>query len=211
MAHVIQTVAGSLLVGGEASTITADGFGRPVVVSTTNGALYCNEHQFGWCNHISGALERIDDAGAIETDYKLYGTKRLIVPMVPSQRIYARIGMEAFIRSGIFRTWLEEPAIGDVAETVPLGYIGPGDGRLQLRQMIFQIILPEMSDQSWNYACHSMRHNLERAERISSDRKLSRALAAAHLWTLKFYKKCIICLSEEGPGVKFDADLLPER
>lgn len=206
----IQTVSGVIKVGGEGSTVSTFK-GQPVVVSTTSGLLFCRKHKKPWCQDIEIATGTRQDYESIRIDLNLMMVNTIIVPLIPTLRVYASVHIETAKKSGVLKCYLDEPA--DDPENAPqslfLGMLAPFEGRRQMRTMIHQVLLPDMEDEV-RTDCQSLRHNLMRNVAMVQQSRDDKRVKIANAWTMKWYSKCMLCLGEEGPGMKFASDLVPE-
>lgn len=119
-----------------------------------------------------------------------------------------------------FKAFLDEPegskdrALTANGNGIFLGFFNPGEGRLQLRQMILSWMAPEL-DEIVPGRCKSMLHSWKRNATLIKEcdpaAPAYRQRILFHAWSLKWWRKCGLCLHDEGPSQVsvFDKDLIP--
>lgn len=188
------------------------------VWSTKVGLLVCMKDETAWCDHIDQVVKMGLDAKSIRADCTEQEVMYLEVPVFPTDGIFGRVFLHPR-KSGTFDVNLNEPI--DVVTTKKmkrakgphLGILCPGEGRVILRNMILdwlQGITPEPPTPVTT--CSSFRHGYQRKLDFTTIMKFGHPRARMiEAWCLYWYTKCYGCLTEEGPSIEFDSDLIPSR
>lgn len=206
----VRTASGEVSAGAFLSAFGADP-GR-TVYSTTAGMLACRHHSAGWCDDIKAAMETRSDSWSIWQDYQSHTVDTILVPFLPEDYfIFAKVGLE-LTDANLMKAYLLDPewrgGSRAAGSGIFLGMLAEGDGRQQLRQMIFAWVAPNL-DEPPRARCRSMLHNPQRHRQMRELFSISQKEAAAHVWCYRWYNKCLLCLMQEGVTPEFDPDLIP--
>jgi hypothetical protein len=138
----------------------------------------------------------------------------LIVPILPSaHNIYANVWLDpvndAVMRANLWNPTAEAKGFVPVDTKIPLGLMAPGDGRIQLRQMIIDWITPNIETIIEQRRCSSLRHTPGRHASMRHKVKSDLAGGIANAWCIYWYQRCEMCLIDEGVNKPDNDDLVP--
>lgn len=200
--------------GGVAARLT------PIVSSRYGGHLTCESHDNLWCEHIESVIKNDVDAASIESlsMQSMHLDSEYIpvsVPLIPTYGIFAKVIVMPLVRPEYAaKVYLQSPPQTESEHVVTgddclIGMITEGEGRRVIRSLVVTAFWPVMQQKL--RPCMSTLHNYERAAEHSlypGDKSDRERLAMA--WTTHWYSKCYPCFTDEGPGQKFDDDLIPD-
>lgn len=212
MAAVIKVGSRRIVSSDTLSHVALSDTGEAVVVSHSTGLLICRIDSSAWCRHVQDVMTGMYDSDSIVRDFNTHRVQRILVPVFPSDDIFATVDLAPSRVEDVMRAQLVPPldsTVHKVEDVEFLGMLCKGEGRLQLRSLVIEVFKIEADELPAN--CDSPRHDRSRQRDMEMEFRTSNRKAIPHVWCYRWYHKCAMCFKEEGPGIRFDPDLIPSR
>lgn len=176
----------------------------PIVVPTDGtmvnprptGALVCSKCQPSWCRHIQYVVEHgLDDRSVWDHGFSLDPClPNVSIPVMPSFSLWMSVKLTRVGDStAVLKVYIHHPRPTEAEKL--LGFIGEGEGRNILRQMVIEWFEPRLHGDP--VACGNILHSVGRDVR-QSEVVQDEAGKFANAWTLYHFGECIVCWSERA-------------
>lgn len=183
------------------------------------GNVSCPEHtaMSSWCDHIQKAMVQILDSKVIwnhsPPDSELLDQFDLQIPMFPvtGQFVTVRLTKDLQARdAGIPRFYVDwDNPLWTSATTQFITYVNPGEGRMVIRDALWQKCMVEREIVGYT-ECKASHHGLN-AQKKWEEHQRSTTLGPAEIWSVYETLWCLHCRAFSGSGSDgFDPDLVPD-
>lgn len=168
--------------------------------------LECGDCHESWCKHIQAAL--IANADGDDLWDNLLESYEMEIPMIPTAGQWVHVILEPALNfnSRVFEVVLGLPdSLGGTApgDTVFIGHIHPGEGRMVIRSMIFDWFRGHVD--LAGLECHSSSHKMQAEAQWQNDMKQPET-AVTQQWSVWASSQCRTCAA----GMNNFDDLVPE-